>query len=160
LFRYTEDLKPVMTKCNLKNIIDDVSVLFRLGYPDINIVPEVDDVLVFGDGDRMKEVFWNIFINSAESIEGRGSVKIMSREHDDKIEITVDDTGPGFNEKDMDRIFDPFYSTKKRGTGLGLAQVYRIITKHGGTVKAQNTGTGARIIIELDIFKETSNGKE
>lgn len=160
LFRYTEDLKPVMIRCNLKNIIEDVSALFKLGYPDIELSTEIADVFVYGDGDRLKEVFWNIFINSAESVEGSGRVKVMSRIHDDKVEITVDDTGPGFNEKDMDRIFDPFYSTKKRGTGLGLAQVYRIITKHGGTVRAQNTGTGARIIIELGVFRERSDGKE
>ena len=160
LFRYTEDLKPVMVKCNIRSIIDDVTTLFKLGYPDIKLSHETVDAFIFGDSDRLKEVFWNIFINSAESVDGKGSVKIITRIHDDKVEIIIDDTGPGFNEKDMDRIFDPFYSTKKRGTGLGLAQVYRIITKHGGTVKAQNTGTGARIIIELDVFRERSDGKE
>ena len=51
--------------------------------------------------------------------------------------------------KNIDKIFDPFFSTKKRGTGLGLALVYRIVTKHGGSIKATNTEKGARIIIDF-----------
>jgi two-component system sensor histidine kinase PilS (NtrC family) len=160
LFRYTEDIKPVMAKCNLKHIVEDVATLFRLGHPDISVDVSVGDALLFADADRLKEVLWNIFINAAESVEGIGSVKIFSEISKDKVTVFIDDSGAGFSEKNIDRIFDPFYSTKKRGTGLGLAQVYRIITKHGGTVKAQNTGTGARIVIELELFKENSNGKE
>ncbi|HNW81799.1 MAG TPA: ATP-binding protein [bacterium] len=160
LFRYTEDIKPVMVKCNLKPIIEDVATLFKLGHPEIDVDTTVSDVLLFADADRLKEVFWNILINAAESIEGSGIVKISSTVSKDKVAIFIDDSGTGFNEKNIDRIFDPFYSTKKRGTGLGLAQVYRIITKHGGTVKAQNTGAGARIVVELELFKENSNGKE
>lgn len=160
LFRYTEDIKPVMVKCNIKSVVDDVVTLFKLGYPDILVTEHMESAEITADADRLKEVFWNIFINSAESSEEKIEISITSRISADKVELFIDDTGPGFKEKDIDRIFDPFYSTKKRGTGLGLAQVYRIIAKHGGTVKAQNTGSGARIIIELDIFKEKSDGKE
>jgi signal transduction histidine kinase len=73
---------------------------------------------------------------------------------EDSVKIYFDDTGPGFDEKNLDRIFDPFFSTKKRGTGLGLAQVYRVITKFGGSVRAMNTEEGARVEISLKKIGE------
>ena len=89
--------------------------------------------------------------NSAEEMNDEGEIDIFSEHSDNSFKIYFDDTGPGFIEKNLDKIFDPFFSTKKRGTGLGLALVYRIITKHGGKIKAMNTEKGARIIIDFGI---------
>lgn len=160
LFRYTEYVKPVMTKCNLKPIIEDVATLFNIGHAKIKIDIAVEDAIISADPDRLKEVFWNILINAAESMQESGTIRIFSELSQTKVTIFFDDSGTGFNEKNIDRIFDPFFSTKRRGTGLGLAQVNRIITKHGGTVKAVNIDSGARIIIELLLFKGKDDGKE
>ncbi|HOB70476.1 MAG TPA: HAMP domain-containing sensor histidine kinase, partial [bacterium] len=89
-----------------------------------------------------------------------GEISVYSKMRNKNVQIIFDDTGPGFIEKNIDRIFDPFFSTKRRGTGLGLAQVYRIVTRHGGSVKAMNTGNGARVIVELTLYKDgDENGK-
>lgn len=161
LFRYTEELKYSMNSCSLKEIAGDITTLFKIGNHEIDLIANVEDVSVFADYERLKEVFWNILINSSEAMGGKGEVHLTIKRADKKVQIIVDDSGPGFIEKNIDRIFDPFFSTKKRGTGLGLAQVYRIIAKHGGTVKAFNTPEGARIIIEMSAYLNGGkNGKE
>jgi two-component system, NtrC family, sensor histidine kinase PilS len=160
LFRYTEELKYSMNVCSLKEISKDVTMLFKLGHPEVKINSNIEDVTVFGDYERLKEVFWNILINSAEAMEGAGEINLTIKRVNKKVQIIVDDFGPGFLEKNIDRIFDPFFSTKKRGTGLGLAQVYRIISRHGGTVKASNIPNGARVVIELAVYiNGGENGK-
>ena len=154
LFRYTEEIRYSMNDWNVVEIITDVEKLFLIGNPGIKLSVNVEDVIVYVDYDRMKEVIWNILLNSAEAMQNNGNVKIFSELTEDSIKIFFDDSGPGFEEDNLDRIFDPFFSTKKRGTGLGLAQVYRVITKFGGTVRAMNTDVGARVEISLKIIKE------
>ncbi len=154
LFKYTEELKYNMEKCSLKQLLNDVITLFSLTNKEVKIENNVEDATLFVDPDRLKEVFWNIVINSSEAMNGKGTLILHSKKKNKKIEIYFDDTGKGFVEKNLDRIFDPFFSTKKRGTGLGLAQVYRIITKFNGKVKALNTDNGARVVLELNLCPE------
>ncbi|HPA57089.1 MAG TPA: ATP-binding protein, partial [bacterium] len=160
LFRYTEELKYSMSPCGIHDILNDVSILFKLGHPGVAINSNVEDLKIFADAERMKEVFWNILVNSSEAMAEKGKISVYSKMRNKNVQIIFDDTGPGFIEKNIDRIFDPFFSTKRRGTGLGLAQVYRIVTRHGGSVKAMNTGNGARVIVELILYKDgDENGK-
>ena len=151
LFRYTEETSYTIMECNPASILSDVVTLFKVGHPKIRISCKVDDFPVLGDAEKLKQVFWNIMTNSAEEMNDAGEIDIFSELTEDSFKIYFDDTGPGFIEKNLDKIFDPFFSTKKRGTGLGLALVYRIVTKHGGKIKAMNTEKGARIIIDFGI---------
>lgn len=151
LFRYTEETSYTIMECDPSSILSDVVTLFRLGHPKVRITCNVEEFSVLGDAEKLKQVFWNILTNSVEEMNDEGEIEIFSEHTDDSFKIYFDDTGPGFIEKNLDKIFDPFFSTKKRGTGLGLALVYRIITKHGGKIKAMNTEKGARIIIDFGI---------
>jgi len=66
--------------------------------------------------------------------------------------ITISDSGPGIAPEDLDRIFEPYFTTKENGTGLGLALTRRIILEHGGSIRAETVpGGGARFIIDLPI---------
>ena len=149
LFRYTEETSYTLMECIPSSILSDVVTLFRLGHPKVKITCKVDEFSVIGDAEKLKQVFWNIMTNSAEEMNDEGEIDIFSELSENSFKLYFDDTGPGFIEKNIDKIFDPFFSTKKRGTGLGLALVYRIVTKHGGTIKATNTKKGARIIIDF-----------
>ena len=149
LFRYTEEISYTIMECNPSSILADVVTLFKVGHPKVKISCNVEKFPVLGDSEKLKQVFWNIMTNSAEEMNDEGEIDIFSEHTDDSFKIYFDDTGPGFIEKNLDKIFDPFFSTKKRGTGLGLALVYRIISKHGGKIKALNTEKGARIIIDF-----------
>ena len=149
LFRYTEETSYTLMECVPSSILSDVVTLFKLGHPKVKITCKVDEFSVIGDAEKLKQVFWNIMTNSAEEMNDEGEINIFSELSENSFKLYFDDTGPGFIEKNIDKIFDPFFSTKKRGTGLGLALVYRIVTKHGGTIKATNTEKGARIIIDF-----------
>lgn len=149
LFRYTEETSYTIMECDPSSILTDVVTLFKVGHPKVKISCNVEEFSVLGDAEKLKQVFWNIMTNSAEEMNDEGQIDIFSEISDKSFKIYFDDTGPGFIEKNIDKIFDPFFSTKKRGTGLGLALVYRIVTKHGGSIKAMNTEKGARIIIDF-----------
>ena len=103
-----------------------------------------DTVWVAGDPRQLKQVFWNLMNNSAEAMTEGGLIQIHvvvvgSRgADDDAVEVRVVDSGSGIRHENLTRIFDPFFSTKSRGTGLGLALVHRIIEEHGGSIRVES----------------------
>lgn len=111
---------------------------------------------VQADPQQLKQVFWNLLNNAADALHEGGLVQLEARvvgargTPDDGVEIRVIDHGPGISPENIARIFDPFYTTKPRGTGLGLALVHRIIEEHGGHVRVESQlGQGATFIVWL-----------
>jgi two-component system sensor histidine kinase PilS (NtrC family) len=111
---------------------------------------------VQADPQQLKQVFWNLLNNAADALSEGGLVQLEARvvgasgAPDDGVEIRVVDHGPGIAPENIARIFDPFYTTKPRGTGLGLALVHRIIEEHGGHVRVESQlGLGATFIVWL-----------
>ncbi|MBS0149968.1 MAG: PAS domain S-box protein [Nitrospira sp.] len=105
------------------------------------------------DQDQMKQVFWNFAVNAFDAMPqgGRLTVSTGSRKVDvagrkaDVIEVSFHDTGEGIPKKNLDKIFLPFFTTKKSGSGLGLAAVHRIVDLHGGWIKVESEeGLGTR----------------
>jgi two-component system sensor histidine kinase PilS (NtrC family) len=129
---------------------------------DIRITHQVDPhVVVKGDPQRLRQVFWNLFINACQAMPRGGEITITARpfsyvnEDIDWCEIIIADTGQGIADDDRNRIFNPFFTTKTGGTGLGLAIVYRIIEDHQGTITVDsNPGRGTQFIIRLPIIEE------
>jgi len=109
------------------------------------------------DFHQMQEVFLNIILNAEQAIigaNGGGKLTIKTEEKKGYIRITFTDDGPGIPAKELDKIFDPFYTTKaeKGGTGLGLSVCHGIVTEHGGKIYAGNKpGKGATFSIELPL---------
>ncbi len=110
------------------------------------------------DRDRMKQVLLNLVINAAQAMEGTGgTITISARSRDGQVTIEVADTGPGIPPPILDRIFEPFFSTKApgEGTGLGLSVSYGIVRDHGGSITAANRdGGGAVFTITLPRAEE------
>lgn len=99
---------------------------------DLNPLPALQCV-----GGQINQVLMNLIINAGHAMEGKqGMLNISSRHHDDKICITIEDNGCGIPADKLDRIFDPFYTTKPvgQGTGLGMSISYDIIKKYGGDI--------------------------
>jgi signal transduction histidine kinase len=104
-----------------------------------------------GNGEKYQQVFVNILKNGMEAIGREGEITISAEEDKNGINIIrFEDTGPGFKDDSLSKIFQPYYTTKTDGSGLGLALSYRIITDYGGKLLAENRpGGGARLSIIL-----------
>jgi two-component system, NtrC family, sensor histidine kinase AtoS len=103
------------------------------------------------DAEQFRQVFLNILINAIQAIESQGSIRIETGVDKDsgQVKIVFTDTGEGISEGDREKIFDPFYTTKEAGTGLGLAVVHRIIMAHHGRIKVEDNPIGGTIITLL-----------
>jgi signal transduction histidine kinase len=107
------------------------------------------------DGNQIQQTFLNLLLNAVEAIGQNGMITVRTRFNPDFncIVAEVEDTGCGIPREILPRIFDPFFSTKPMGTGLGLAMTYGIIKSHGGELKAfSGHGEGTRFIVELPIY--------
>ncbi len=91
-----------------------------------------------GNADQLKQVFLNLVVNAMEAMPEGGQLTICSTEKDDYAMVSVLDTGIGIPEESLPRVFDPFYTTKPHGTGLGLSVSYGIIEGHGGHIEVQS----------------------
>lgn len=109
---------------------------------------------VQGDADQLKEVFVNLLLNAAQAIAAEGEIAVLTRPcvEEGEVEIAVEDTGPGFPEGLEQRIFDPFFTSKQDGTGLGLSMARRTVEAHGGKISAANRQEGgARFTVWLPV---------
>ena len=100
---------------------------------------------------ELQQVVMNLVLNAVEAVEAQGTVRIeLTRAGDDRIEIEVVDDGRGIPHDDLSRIFEPFFSSKSYGTGIGLSNVQRIIEASGGRITAESrVGVGTRMKVSL-----------
>ncbi|HET6412623.1 MAG TPA: ATP-binding protein [Anaeromyxobacter sp.] len=96
-----------------------------------------------GDEGRLRGAFLNLIRNAREATPGGGAITVLTRPFEGGVEAQIGDTGGGIPPGDLTRIFEPFYSTKERGTGLGLAFTQQVVEEHGGTIQcASELGRG------------------
>lgn len=107
---------------------------------------------VRADEGQLRAVFLNLLRNSREAMPGGGTVTIRTRAAGGAVEAEVRDTGGGIPPESLTRIFDPFYSTKERGTGLGLAFTQQVVQEHGGAIRCESAvGQGTTFVVRLPI---------
>lgn len=93
---------------------------------------------VEADPDRLRQMIWNLLLNAAQAMPGGGTIHVATVVDDEDVRLSVEDGGVGMTEDDRARLFDPFYTTRRGGTGLGLANVARFMRAHGGRVEVQS----------------------
>ena len=104
------------------------------------------------DPEQMKQVILNLAINAVQAMTGPGEVLLSAHQWDSSVVISVCDQGPGVDEENIEKIFNPFFTTKEAGTGLGLSVVYQIASQHGGIVKAErNPGGGMTFSVVIPL---------
>ena len=103
-------------------------------------IPEIDVEFVY-DADKIEVVFDNLITNSLQAINNKGEITIRINDLENEVEIEVEDSGKGVPDDLLSRIFEPLFTTKKKGTGLGLASCKSIIEQHGGTIRVRNNPT-------------------
>ena len=148
----------------VKNLIHDVLMLVQRSADKKKVLLKLNLAaglpLVFGDRTQLQQVLLNLIINGFESIrngkdDSRELIVLASKDEPDGVRISVQDSGVGIDEKRMDRIFDPFYTTKREGLGMGLSISRSIIEDHGGRLWAtQNPDKGTTFSFTLPIYKE------
>jgi len=125
---------------------------------EITTQPWSSPLIAQVDQDQLKQVFWNLAANAFDAMPGGGRLTISIRcrevgvrgQSGEVIEIAFQDTGMGIKKEHLDKIFLPFFTTKKEGSGLGLAAVYRIVDLHGGWTRVDSeVGKGARFVVCL-----------
>jgi signal transduction histidine kinase len=111
--------------------------------------------LVLVDEDRIKQALVNLFRNAGQAMPDGGELIVRLQRVGNHVELTVTDTGVGMSPEDLERCFELYFSTKKGGTGLGLATTRRIVEQHGGTIGAvSEPGRGTSFSITLPLVVE------
>jgi len=118
----------------------------------VTVEPSAMGVKVRCDTSRLQRAVLNLVMNAVQAVDTGGHVWVSAVARDDGrgVEIEVSDDGPGIPPENMERIFNPFFTTRAKGTGLGLAIVHRIVESHGGSIRVSNRPEGgARFVIRL-----------
>jgi len=113
----------------LKMVVEDIDVP-----KEIQITLPSQDAKIFVDIKQMQTVFANLILNAIQAIEGNGKIMIQLFDSDNDVVIEVIDDGHGIKKEDLQHIFEPLFTTKQSGTGLGLASCKAVIENHGGTI--------------------------
>jgi len=121
------------------------------------------EISVVGHADQLEQIALNLFVNAIEAMPDGGVLSVTLSANDGHVDWTVSDTGCGLSERDKDRIFDPFFSKKAGGTGLGLYITKQLVHDHGGTIdildsSARGTRLRIRLPLEPTSVPETETG--
>ena len=170
LLTFSKGGKPVKTVVNLEQILRDSSSFALRGKP-VKCSLEIHGDLKFveADASQLAQVFNNLVINACQAMPNGGQITIRARNYTaemaDKllaaggeyVQISIQDEGVGIAPEHLSKIFDPYFTTKQTGTGLGLAVVHSIINNHQGTVSATSKlGIGSTFTVLLPITKKTT----
>lgn len=161
--KYAQPAQMRIESTDLNHLVQDVAELHKRDDRPILITLDLASRLppISADRDRLRQVLNNLIINARDALSDTDGpeIHIATRNNQDLetgyIELYVEDNGPGVPEDMLDRLFEPYVTTKEKGTGLGLAIVKRIVEEHGGTLWAENRAPkGARVTIRLPRVAE------
>lgn len=146
---------PSFDALDARTVIEETLELFRNdpSHRSLSLRAEVEGALpVRADAGQLRQVLWNLLKNAAESLDGTGSVRVAAFPKGATALVQIIDTGGGIDPTDLPHIFDPFYTTKSKGTGLGLALVHSMIAGHGGRIEvASELGKGTTFTVHLPL---------
>jgi signal transduction histidine kinase len=144
----------MLVHTNLNDVLQDV-VLFTNRFAKQSGVlivekPDPDLPVVHGDPDQLKQVFLNLVTNAVQAMDqAGGTITIETRGVGEYVEVSVADTGPGIGSGDLPKVFDPFFTKRAEGTGLGLTIVHRIIDEHEGHIEVESGPEGTVFNVTL-----------
>jgi signal transduction histidine kinase len=136
----------------LDEILERMKVNLEMGNSKIRVekMYKKDKITVIGDSQKLQQSFMNIINNGCQAMDDDGVLTVDIKPNSQNIDIVITDTGKGISPVEINKIFDPFYTTKDRGVGLGLAISKKIVEDHGGTMTVESTLTkGTTFIASL-----------
>jgi two-component system, sporulation sensor kinase E len=149
--------KPQLEREDVNTIVEEAVRFFQPEITDRDIVVESelrsDLPLLELDRDQIKQAFYNAIKNSFEAMKRRGILRIRTDRDDTHVKISFTDTGGGISAENLSRVFEPYFTTKSGGSGLGLLIVRRIVREHGGELAiASSEGKGLTLTIRLPFL--------
>jgi two-component system sensor histidine kinase PilS (NtrC family) len=157
--KYARPAPPRIAPVRLVPLIEDTVATARHGLTAVRIdVADVIDVSVLVDADQLRQVLWNMIGNADAMIAGSGRdgvVRLAARNDGDVVIINIDDNGPGVADDLRERVFEPFFTTRSDGNGLGLATCQQLMRQNGGAIGVENSPLGgARFSVRLPMQRE------
>jgi len=129
-------LSQVFVNKILRNSIDKINVP-----DDVEIIVSDNKIKINCDTEKLDAVFINIIVNSIQAMHDGGKIEVFVKEKDNMLVLEFIDSGEGIPDKDLDKVFEPLFTTKQKGTGLGLASCKNIIEQHQGKISVKNNPT-------------------
>jgi two-component system sensor histidine kinase HydH len=153
--RFARAKAPISQKFSLNTVVREVLDLVK-AHPDfredieLGLALEEGDSSVVGDPEQIKQVLLNLCLNSLNAMGQGGELKVEVERGDTAVSVSVMDTGTGMTKSEIERIFQPFYTTREKGIGLGLSIAHRIMEQHNGWIDVVSTpGKGSRFTVWL-----------
>lgn len=151
--------KPDLQRTSVNEVVTETLALMEREIRDRDILVELelDDNLprCLADRAQLKQAFYNLIKNALHAMRPGGILRIRTEAVESHIVVAFTDTGHGIAPDQIGRIFEPYYTTKKEGTGLGLMIVHRILREHGGSIDVEsNTGRGTTVRLKLPIYEK------
>ncbi len=154
--RFSRTPSPSPAPCNIDDVVNKVIELLEsdLEESGVKVMKEGHNKppAIVGDSALLKQVFMNLFINAIQAMIDGGVITVQYRTSNGWLEVSVKDTGPGIPEEIASKIFQPFFTTRAEGSGLGLAMVYKIILAHHGDIKLLKSEEGSYFLITLPML--------
>ncbi len=148
------DLQTVSVNKVLKEILPIIKNEALLHNVDMQIDKKLPvNPMVMANGEQLKQVFLNLCKNAIEAMEDGGllTIRLSLRESEDRLMVEISDTGPGI--PDTQKVFEPFYTTKENGTGLGLPICRQILSEIGGTIELTSSSSGTVVLVGLPLVQ-------
>jgi len=159
LLNYARTPQPKFTETNIHQLLDQI-LDFAANHTDLHSVKILKDFQAAAarvpvDGDQIRQVAINLVLNAGAAMAEGGTLTVRTQLKENCLAIEFSDTGCGIEEDELDRIFEPFYTTREKGTGLGLAITKQIIEQHQGTIGMDSEpGRGTTVTIYLPLTRE------
>lgn len=158
LLSYARPTPPVFEHVNLNDIVQRTCTMLSKQINDRQITVQMnlaDDVgMIQADKKQLQQVIWNIMLNAVQAMEGPGILSLFSGKENGAVKVVIKDTGQGIPPECLHEVFKPFFTTKHKGTGLGMTITKRIIEQHGGTILiASEVAKGTSVSILLPQYQ-------
>lgn len=160
LLDYARPHKLEMKVVDIQEVIDKAVSLIAMDIKSagVKLLLESDSgSYVKGDRDKLNQVFLNLLLNSLQAMDMDGKLKVTTLRAGKEIVSTIEDNGCGVEEANLSKVFDPYFTTKKGGTGLGLAMSAKIIEEHSGSIEfMSHFGQGTTVKVSIPAYLEES----
>jgi len=152
--------KPILKKADINAIVKET--LSEIEAPEnVKLTTELSRLpKIKVDKDMMKRAFLNLAVNGIQAMDNGGRLKVSTKRTKEFVEISFEDTGLGISKENMKKLFIPFFTTKARGMGMGLAICNRLVEAHSGSIKVESKeGKGTTFTVRLPIQQENGGEK-